>query len=103
MAVVNLTSENFENEVMKAKVPVLIDFWAPWCGPCKMMGPIVEEISKELGETVKVGKINIDEEEKIATSFHVMSIPTFIVVKEGKVAAQSVGVQPKENIIKMVK
>lgn len=102
MAVLNLTSENFENEVMKSKVPVLIDFWATWCGPCKMMGPVVEEIANELGTSAKVGKVNVDEEQQLASSFNVMSIPTFIVIKNGKLVGQSVGVQTKDSILKML-
>ncbi|MFR5684436.1 MAG: thioredoxin [Clostridia bacterium] len=103
MSVLTITTENFEQEVLKSEVPVLIDFWATWCGPCKMMGPVVEEIAQELGETVKVGKINIDEQTDLATRFGVMSIPTFLVFKQGKTAGMTVGVQPKENITKLLK
>ncbi len=102
MSVINITSQNFEEEVTKSSVPVLIDFWAPWCGPCKMMAPVVEEIAKEVGGTAKVGKVNIDEEPNLASSFGVMSIPTFVVVRGGKVVGQTVGVQGKEDVLKLL-
>ena len=102
MSVINITSQNFEEEVTKSSVPVLIDFWAPWCGPCKMMAPVVEEIAKEVGETAKVGKVNIDEEPNLASSFGVMSIPTFVVGRGGKVVGQTVGVQGKEDVLKLL-
>ena len=102
MSVINITSQNFEEEVTKSSVPVLIDFWAPWCGPCKMMAPVVEEIAKEVGETAKVGKVNIDEEPNLASSFGVMTIPTFVVVRGGKVVGQTVGVQSKEDVVKLL-
>ena len=93
---------NFEEEVLNAEVPVLIDFWATWCGPCRMMAPVVEEIANEVGEKAKVCKVNIDENKDIAEKYDVMSIPTFLIIKNGKVAATTVGVQPKENIIKLL-
>ncbi len=102
MSVINITSQNFEEEVTKSSVPVLIDFWAPWCGPCKMMAPVVEKIAKEVGGTAKVGKVNIDEEPNLASSFGVMSIPTFVVVRGGKVVGQTVGVQGKEDVLKLL-
>ena len=102
MSVINITSQNFEEEVTKSSIPVLIDFWAPWCGPCKMMAPVVEEIAKEVGGTAKVGKVNIDEEPNLASSFGVMSIPTFVVVRGGKVVGQTVGVQGKEDVLKLL-
>ena len=100
MSVINLDSKNFEEEVLNSEVPVLIDFWATWCGPCRMMAPVVEEIANEVGEKAKVCKVNIDENKDIAEKYDVMSIPTFLIIKNGKVAATTVGVQPKENIIK---
>ncbi len=103
MAVLTLTQANFEQEVLHAKVPVLVDFWATWCGPCKMMGPVVEQIEKEMGATVKVGKVNIDENASLATKYNVMSIPTFLVFKDGKLVNSSVGVQDKENIKAMLR
>ncbi len=102
MSVINLDSKNFEEEVLNSEVPVLIDFWATWCGPCRMMAPVVEEIANEVGEKAKVCKVNIDENKDIAEKYDVMSIPTFLIIKNGKVAATTVGVQPKENIIKLL-
>ena len=102
MSVINLDSKNFEEEVLNSEVPVLIDFWATWCGPCRMMAPVVEEIANEVGEKAKVCKLNIDENKEIAEKYDVMSIPTFLIIKNGKVAATTVGVQPKENIIKLL-
>ncbi|PYG87520.1 thioredoxin [Ruminiclostridium sufflavum DSM 19573] len=102
MSVVTLTKNNFENEVMKSDKPVLIDFWASWCGPCRMVSPIVDEIADE-AKDFKVAKVNIDEQGELAQAFKVMSIPTLVVVKGGKVTAQAVGVKQKEQILKMVK
>ena len=102
MAVLHLTEANFQEEVMNAKVPVLIDFWAPWCGPCRMVGPVVEQVATELDGTVKVGKVNVDEEQRLATAFKVMSIPTLVVVKEGKIVNKVVGYKSKEDIKAML-
>ena len=103
MSVLKITKNNFEEEVMKSNVPVLLDFWAEWCGPCRMLGPVVEEIAQETQGTIKVGKVNIDEEADLATSFKVMSIPTLVVIKNGKLTATSVGVKPKQDILNMLK
>ena len=103
MSVISLNEKNFEEEVIKSEKPVLIDFWASWCGPCRMMSPVVDQIAEEMQDTVKVCKINIDEEENLAVKYNVMSIPTFIVFKEGKEAGRSVGVQDKEEIKAMLK
>jgi len=97
-----ITSENFDEEVMKSEKPVLIDFWAPWCGPCRMVSPIVDELASELEDNIKVVKVNVDDEPDIAANFNVMSIPTLTVVKAGKVAASSVGARPKDDIKKML-
>ncbi len=101
MAVLKITKDNFEEAVLKAEMPVLLDFWAPWCGPCRMVGPILEEIAAER-EDVIVGKINVDEEMELAMTFQVASIPTLVVMKEGKTAAKSVGYQPKESILRLL-
>ena len=102
MSVINITKGNFDLEVKKADTPVLIDFWAPWCGPCRMIAPLVEEISKEKGDDLKVVKVNIDENPDLAQMFHVMSIPTLIVLNEGKVTASSIGFKPKQSILELL-
>lgn len=99
------TSENFEEEVMKSDVPVLIDFYADWCGPCKMMAPVVAELAEEYEGKAKVGKINVDNEQALAEKFGVMSIPSFVVIKKGKVAEQGLGAMAKvklEGLLKSV-
>ena len=102
MAVVTITGSNFEAEVLKSDKTVLIDLWASWCGPCKMLSPVVDQIADE-NPDVKVGKVNVDEEMDLARQFNVMSIPTLVVFKDGKQVNQSVSVQPKEAILNMVK
>lgn len=101
MEIINLTMQNFEQEVLQADQPVLIDFWASWCMPCQMLGPIIEEIANEK-EDIKVCKVNVDEEQELAMQFMVMSIPTLIVMKDGKEANRAVGVQPKESILNLI-
>lgn len=103
MAILQITKENFEKEVLHSKEPVLVDFWAPWCGPCKALAPILEEIDAELLGKVKITKINIDDEEELAVEFRVMTIPTLLLFKDGKVVNQSVGLLPKEEVIKLAK
>ena len=98
MAVITLTKENFEAEALKANVPVLVDFWASWCGPCRMVSPIVDEIAEESDGSYKVGKVNVDEQPELASQFGVMSIPTLIVLENGKVKNTAVGARPKEFI-----
>ena len=103
MSVVNLNEKNFEEEVLKSDKTVLIDFWASWCGPCRMMSPVVDEIAEEMKDAVKVCKINIDEEQNLAVKYNVMSIPTFVVIRDGKEIGRTIGVQDKEEIKKMLK
>ena len=103
MAIITLKKENFEEEVMKSDIPVLIDFWASWCGPCKMLSPVVDQVAEELQGKVKVGKVNVYEEQDLAQSFGIMSIPTLVLIKNGKVEKSSVGVVSKSEIIEMVK
>ncbi|MGL6200337.1 MAG: thioredoxin [Lachnospiraceae bacterium] len=102
MSVLEITNNNFVNEVMNAEMPVLIDFWASWCGPCKMLSPVVDEIAEEAAD-VKVGKVNVSEQPELARQFGVMSIPTLVLIKDGKVVKKSVGVKPKAEIVEMIK
>ncbi len=99
---IKVTQDNFENEVMKSDLPVLVDFWAPWCGPCRMVGPIVDEVAEAVAGKAKVCKVNVDEEPELASSFKVMSIPTLAVIKNGKVETIEVGAKSKDAIIKML-
>ncbi len=102
MAEITITKENFELEVMHSGQPVLIDFWATWCGPCKRLSPIITEIAKEYDGKVKVGKVNVDEQPELASAFRVASIPAVVVMKEGKVTNMSVGYRPKEQIMALL-
>ena len=102
MSVLHITKENFESEVLHSDKPVLLDFWAVWCGPCRMIAPAVEQIAAEHPE-YKVGKINVDEESDLARQFGIMSIPTLFVMKNGEVANQAVGVMPKDKILDLLK
>lgn len=101
MSVLTITKENFEEEVMKSDKPVLLDFWASWCGPCRMVSPLVDEIAEEVTHS-KVGKVNVDEQPELAAAFKVMSIPTLAVIKDGQVVQTSVGAKPKEAILAML-
>ena len=101
MSVIHINIDNFRNEVLDSEKPVLLDFWAPWCGPCRMVSPIVDEIAAERGD-IKVGKVNVDEERELAGQFGVMSIPTLVVIKGGKVVNQMVGARPKSQILAML-
>ncbi len=101
MSAMNINKNNFHEEVMNSDKPVLVDFWAPWCGPCRMVVPIVEEIAAEHPE-YKVVKVNVDEEVELASQFKVYSIPTLVVVKNGQVVSQSVGAKPKNQILAML-
>ena len=98
---ITLTKENFETEVLKSELPVLVDFWASWCGPCKMLAPTVAEIAEEYSGKVKVGKVNVDEEDELSREYGIVSIPTVILFKDGKPIKSSVGLVPKENLVAM--
>ena len=102
MAEITLTNANFETEVLKSDLPVLVDFWASWCGPCKMLSPIIAEIAEEYDGKVKVGKVNVDDEPALANMFGIESIPTVMVFKEGKITGTSLGYRPKEQITAML-
>lgn len=101
MSVITITKDNFSEEVLSSSKPVLLDFWASWCAPCKMLSPVVDQIAEETTDT-KVGKVNVDEQPELAGKFGVMSIPTLVVIKDGKVVQQSVGVVPKASILNMI-
>ena len=101
MSVINITNESFENEVLRADKPVLLDFWASWCGPCRMVSPIVDESAEERSDIV-VGKINVDEQPALASRFGIMSIPTLVVMKDGKVANHAVGARSKAQILELL-
>ena len=101
MSAININKNNFQSEVMNSDKPVLLDFWAPWCGPCRMVAPIVEEIARERKD-IKVGKVNVDEQPELASRFGVMSIPTLIVMKDGTIVNQAMGARPKNAILGML-
>ncbi|MBR6766353.1 MAG: thioredoxin [Clostridia bacterium] len=101
MSVINITKANFQEEVINSNKPVLVDFWASWCGPCRMVSPIVDEIAEERSD-IKVCKINVDEQPELAAAYQVMTIPTLMVIKEGQIISQSAGAKPKAQILKML-
>ncbi|MBQ8413178.1 MAG: thioredoxin [Lachnospiraceae bacterium] len=101
MAVLELTVDNFESEVLNSEVPVLVDFWAEWCGPCKMMGPIVDAVAEERTD-IKVGKVNIDEQGELAVKYNIMSIPTLALFNKGEITKREVGAIPKSMILEML-
>ena len=101
MSVIKINKENFTNEVINSKKPVILDFYADWCGPCRMVGPIISEIANERND-IKVGKVNVDEQSALAAQFGVMSIPMLVVIKDGKVVNSSVGAKPKDEILAML-
>lgn len=101
MAVLTITKDNFQSEVMQSDKPVLLDFWASWCGPCRMVSPTIDEIASERDD-IKVGKINVDEQPELAGAFQVMSIPTLVVMKGGKIANRAMGARPKAQILSLL-
>ena len=101
MSVLTVTQENFENEILKSDIPVLLDFWATWCGPCRMVSPTVDEIAEE-NPQYKVGKVNVDEQSSLASAFRIESIPTLVVIKGGKITNLAVGVKTKQEILSML-
>ena len=103
MAEIKITNANFEEEVLKSELPVLVDIWAAWCGPCRMLAPAVAQIAAECEGKVKVGKVNVDEEPELAQRFGIMSIPTVLVFKDGKKTEQSIGLVPKEKLLALLK
>mgnify|MGYP001125518187 CR=1 FL=1 len=102
MAVLKITSENFEQEVLKSEKPVVLDFWATWCGPCQMQGPIFDEAAEKLSDKAVFGKVNVDEQQALAQQYGVMSIPTLVLVKNGQVAKKEVGVHSADQIQQMI-
>jgi len=100
---INVSDQNFQKEVLESKIPVLVDFWAPWCGPCRMVAPVVEEIEKDYEGKIKVCKVNVDEAGSAAEKYNVMSIPTLALFKDGEVATQTIGAQPKSQFQSMIK
>lgn len=102
MAVIKVTKDNFNKEVMESGEMVLLDFWATWCGPCRMIAPVIDEIAQEI-PNVKIGKINVDEESELASQFGITSIPTLVVMKNGKISAKQIGAVSKEHIVQMLK
>ena len=101
MSAININKDNFQNEVMNSSNPVLLDFWAPWCGPCRMVVPIVEEIAEERSD-ITVGKVNVDEQPELASQFGIMSIPTLVVIKDGKIVNQAMGARTKSSILELL-
>ncbi|MDD6236111.1 MAG: thioredoxin [Clostridiales bacterium] len=102
MSVTALTNDNFDQEVLASDKTILIDFWAAWCGPCKMLSPVIDQLADEVDDSVKVCKVNVDEQSELASQFQVRSIPTLVVIKDGKVTNVSVGVKSKEEILAML-
>ena len=102
MSAININTNNFQNEVMNSDKPILLDFWAPWCNPCRMLGPIIEEVAEEVTD-VKICKVNVDDEAELAQMFHVTSIPLVVIMENGKLIKTSLGYKPKEEILELLK
>lgn len=102
MSVLHITDDTFQAEVLEHKGLVLVDFWAPWCAPCRMLGPIFEELGEEMGEKIRIAKVNVDEERSVAQKYGIMSIPTVFLVKDGEVVETMIGVQPKESYLEAI-
>ena len=102
MSEITLTGENFEQEVLQSDIPVLVDFWATWCGPCRMLGPVIAQIAEEKAGELKVGKVNVNEEPLLAAEFKVASIPTVMLFREGKVAEKAIGARPKSQLLSVL-
>ena len=100
--VLNATDADFKQEVLESELPVLVDFWAPWCGPCKMIAPVLEEIDSEMGDKVKIVKLNVDENQDTAGRYGIMSIPTLLLMKDGNIVDQVIGFQPKESLVSVI-
>ncbi|HZJ57621.1 MAG TPA: thioredoxin [Clostridia bacterium] len=100
--IITLNSNNFEDEVMNSDVPVLVDFWAAWCGPCRMIAPIIDQLADDFDGKAKIAKVNVDEERELASRYRVMSIPTLILFKDGQIADQTMGARPKSDLVKMI-
>lgn len=103
MSTVKITTTNFEQEVLQSQIPVLLDFWADWCGPCRMAAPIIDEIASETAGKVKVGKVNVDTDIELAQRYRIASIPTFLVFKNGELAEKAIGLQSKEDLVNLLK
>ena len=103
MSTVKITTTNFEQEVLQSQIPVLLDFWADWCGPCRMAAPIIDEIAAETAGKVKVGKVNVDPDIELAQRYRIASIPTFLVFKNGELAEKAIGLQSKEDLVNLLK
>jgi thioredoxin 1 len=102
MAVEKVSDQNFDEDVLKSSAPVIVDFWAEWCGPCRMVAPILEEVSGELGEKVRIVKLNVDENPQTASRYGIMSIPTLLLFKDGKIASRQVGAAPKAKLVQWI-